>query len=440
MPLKPAITSHKKSVDLEKRLAILESEVNEMQKTIKSKKTKSYKSLRFWSSSLIIVIASLFFVFSIAGYWLKSNIVDTDVWVSKTSEIIKDPSVQNDVSTVLTDTIFTKFDVDKYVAELLPEKAQPLAGSISGGMKSMTQKEIVKVLQSQAFINAWGKLNRAAHSGLINSLENASNNTQAKGDLLYFNGDKLMLNIQPIYSNIRDKLASAGLGFVNNISPAQINQQILITEIKQMPAVLFGFKVINSAGLLMLIPMLIFGVIGLLIAIDRRRALLIFGVSSIVLLLTNVQAVYLLKYPFMSAINNALQSDGSNSAQSIFNIYTSDLIYLDHLAIILMVILVIFAFLAGPAKVSVWIRMQISKLFSSKSKSPVVVWLADNSNYLIVGLLIVTFLLVIFPLMYSVWYLVSLFVIVGLLCVLLLSLKSSVQLPNKRKIAKTKSK
>ena len=426
-----------KNVDLEKRLDRLEREVNEMKKNTKSNINHNHTKLRFWVSSVLIFISAVFFVFSIAGFWLKSNIIKTDVWVEKTSEVIQNPSVRSDISIALTNAIFANINIDNYVADLLPDKAKPLAVPISNSLTDMTQKEIDKLMQTEIFIKSWQKLNQSAHSGLIKSLQSANTNTQEKGDILYFDGDKLMLNIQPVYASIRDGLASKGLGFVQNVTPNQINKQIQIAKVKQMPQILFAFNLINNAAFLMLIPMLIFGIGGLLVAFNRRRALIVFGVSSIVLLIVNVQAVYLLKYPFISGINNALQDSGGGSAQAIFNIYTKDLIYIDQIAIILMIILVLFALLAGPAKLAVWIRMQISKLFESKSDSPVVKWIIANTNYLITGLLIITFILTIFPIISSVWYLVTLFIVVGIICILLLSLRSN-EKRTKKKLAKKK--
>ena len=421
MPTTPKKTNNIND-DLEKRLGRLESEVKEMKKNNIPNSNNNHKKFRFWVSTLFIIISAIFFVFSIADYWMKTNIINTDVWVNKTSEVIKDPNVRSDISIALANALFAKVDVNNYVSDLLPDSAKPLAGPISNSLKDLTQKEIDKVMQTELFINTWNKLNQLAHKSLIKSLQNADTNNRDNGDLLYFDGDKLLLNIQPVYASVKAGLASKGLGFVDKITPSQIDKQIQIAEIKQMPNILYAFNLINNAALYMLIPMFIFGIGGLLVAFNRRRALIVFGVSSILLLITNVQAVYLLKHPFISGVSQALQSTGDNTAQAIYNIYTKDLIYIDRLAIILMVILVVFALLTGPARISVWIRLQISKLFRLKSESPIVKWLVANTNYLITGLLIVTIILTIFPIISSVWYLVTLFIVVGIICILLLSL------------------
>ncbi|MCX6728707.1 MAG: hypothetical protein NTV39_02985 [Candidatus Saccharibacteria bacterium] len=434
-------TPHKsnniRSVDLEKRLSKLESEVVMIKKAVQTKKSNDHKKLIFWLSSILIVVSSIFFVFSIAGYWLKSNIVNTDVWVSKTSEVIQTPSVRSDVSTSLSNAIFSKFDVNGYVSDLLPDRAKPLAGPISNNLQSFTQTQINKIMQSQAFIKAWEKLNRQAHSGLINSLQKAQTNSLNNNDLLYFSGDNLMLNINPVYTNIKTRLSSGKLSAVSGVLPDSVNKQIKIATVKQMPTVLFAFNIINKAALLMIIPMLIFGIGGLLLAKSKRKGLMIFGISSIILLILNVQSVYLAQYPFISGLNNALQNSNSASATAIFNIYTKDLVYYDRIAIVSMLVLVLFAFLAGPAKSSVWIRTQISKIFESKSDYPAVKWTVKNTNYIITGLLIATFLLTVFPLINSVWYLLTLFVVVGIICIALLSLKSSTRKPKKRQTKKT---
>jgi len=424
------------STDIEKRLSKLESDVKIIKKSQITKKTTKNRLLP-WVSAILLVFAAIFFIFSIAGFWLKTNIISNDVWVSKTSEVIQNPNVRSDISTSLSNSIFTKVNVNNYVSDLLPEKAKPLAGPISNSLQSFTQQQINKVMQTQAFINMWENLNRQAHSGLINSLQKANTNSLNNNDLMYFNGDKLMLNINPIYTNIRSKLSAKGLTFVDSITPGQVNKQIQIAKVQQMPTVLFAFNIINKAAFYMIILMLIFGVSGLLIAKRKRKGLMIFGVSSIILLILNVQAVYLSQYPFVASLSSALQNSNSASAQAIFDIYTKDLIYYDRIAIVLMIVLIAFAFLAGPAKISVWIRMQISKVFGSKSESQVVKWLVANTNYIITGLFTIAFLLTVFPLIKSVWYLLALFIVVGVLCIGLISLKNT-QKTKKRQIKKKK--
>jgi hypothetical protein len=236
-----------------------------------------------------------------------------------------------------------------------------------------------------------------------------------------------MLNLQPIYAEIKDKLLTKGLSFVDKVAPAQINKQIPVATVKEMPTILLAFNLINRAGLLMLIPMLLFAVIGLVVAADRRKSLLIFGVSSIVLLVANVQAVYLTKYPFINSIKNALQNSDSASAQAIFSIYTKDLVYLDRIAIVLMIIVALFAYLAGPAKLSVWLRAQISKIFSTKTKSPAVLWLGKNVNYIITAILLIAFVFTLFPIIHSVWYLLALYLVAGILSIILLSIKFAIE-------------
>lgn len=416
------------SIDLETRLRKLENEIEKINQAINQNKTtkkvhKNPKAKRVFSNFLIL-LASLFFVLSISSFWLKSNITNTDTWVKKTSEVISNQNVRNLIATSITDEIFTGANVDNYIAEILPENAQPLAKPLSGTLKDLTQKEIDKILQSPRFLTFWEKLNRQAHSGIINSLENANDKSKVGDNLVYIEGDNLMLNIQPIYANIKDKISSSGFNFIDKIAPAQINKQIKITQIEQMPTVLLVFNLIEKAGWIMIIAMVITGVGGLALSLDRRKSLQIFGISGITLFVFHVQSVYLSKYPFISGFGSLLKDTDSTTAQNIFDIYTKDLIYMDRLAILLLALIILFTFLTGPSKPSVWIRDQLSKLFKNKSNSPLIIWIGKYANYIITGLLIFTFLLTIFPIIKSGWYLISLFTIVGIICVILASLRN----------------
>lgn len=174
----------------------------------------------------------------------------------------------------------------------------------------------------------------------------------------------------------------------------------------------------------MIVAMIITGVGGLALSLDRRKSLQIFAISGITLFVLHVQSVYLSKYPFMSGFKGLLAGADSTTAQNIFDIYTKDLIYMDRLAILLLVLIIVFTFLTGPSKLSVWIRGQLSKIFKNKSNSPLIIWISKYANYIITSLLILTFLLTIFPIIKSGWYLISLFAIVGIICVILISLRN----------------
>ena len=62
------------STDIEKRLSKLESDVKIIKKSQITKKTTKNRLLP-WVSAILLVFAAIFFIFSIAGFWLKTNII-----------------------------------------------------------------------------------------------------------------------------------------------------------------------------------------------------------------------------------------------------------------------------------------------------------------------------------------------------------------------------
>lgn len=68
------------SNNIEARLSKLEKDVEKINKSIQSSKSKPAKGSRIkgFFSNLLILLASLFFVLSISSFWLKSNITNTD--------------------------------------------------------------------------------------------------------------------------------------------------------------------------------------------------------------------------------------------------------------------------------------------------------------------------------------------------------------------------
>jgi len=165
--------------------------------------------------------------------------------------------------------------------------------------------------------------------------------------------------------------------------------------------------------------------LGLLIANNKRRALMLFSIMSIVFIVLNVQAVYLAQYPFADSLKNALGSADTSSALAIYSIYIKDLIFLDRVAIVIMLLITLFVFLTGPAKIAVWIRNALSKLFNNRQDSKLLKWMSTNTNVIITALAVVIFLLILFPFISGPWYPITLVVIAGVICIVLLSIKTS---------------
>lgn len=383
---------------LKDRIKELESEVSKLQKDLDKRQKKSiWDFLRKLLIVLLIILTALFINFSIVALYVRRNIVNSDVWVNKTTQIIKTPSVRQDISDALAKRIFSKTDAQANIKQILPDKVSVLSVPLTNTLQNYTSDQINKIMQSEQFIQFWQNSTRSAHSGIIDSLQSEGNG-QPDNNLLYIQNENLYLNLQPVFDNIKSKLSDRGLSFVNNVNLKGVQKTLPIAHIKNMQTVLGAFNALNKMAILTPLLALIFLVGALILSTKKRSVIIAIAMMTILLMLLNVQLLYLAKYPFVSSINNALASSSNSSAQSIYGILTNNLILFDRLVMAVMLLVILIAYFTGPYNFAKLTRKRTAALFKHIANSNLLKWLGKNKILsLSVSAIIFTLLLVLLP-------------------------------------------
>ena len=66
---------------------------------------------------------------------MKRQALDTDNWVSASSEMLEDPTIRAALSEYLVNELYQAVDVKAQLAEQLPDQFQGLAGPLAGALR-----------------------------------------------------------------------------------------------------------------------------------------------------------------------------------------------------------------------------------------------------------------------------------------------------------------
>jgi hypothetical protein len=125
---------------------------------------------RRWLPVTLVVIATVIAVLSAVTTWVRSQMLDTDQWVSISNELLDEPEVTEALSLYITEQLFTQVDVAGELEALLPEDFSGLAGPIAGALRGPATDGVERILESDQFAALWERANRAAHETMVNIL------------------------------------------------------------------------------------------------------------------------------------------------------------------------------------------------------------------------------------------------------------------------------
>jgi len=227
---------------------------------------------------LLIVVGCVLAPLAGVAVWARNQVTNTDRYVRTVAPLASDPAIQQAIADQITAQIFTYLDVgglttqavDALAARGLPprlaDQLQGLAGPLASGIQSFVRAEVGKIVQSQAFADAWVQANRVAHQALVKALT-------GQGDgAVTVEGDTVTLNLAPFIQTVKQRLVEGGFGLAARIP--QVNASFVLFDVKNLSRARGAFDLLNTLGIwLPIIAIVLLGV-GVAVATDHRRALL----------------------------------------------------------------------------------------------------------------------------------------------------------------------
>jgi hypothetical protein len=209
--------------------------------------------------------------------WARNQVTNTDRYVRTVAPLAADPAIQQAVADQITVRVFTYLDVrgltnqtvDALASRGLPpqlaEQLQGLTGPLASGIQSFVRTEVGKIVQSQAFADAWVQANRVAHQALVKAL------TGQGGRAVTVQGDTVSLNLAPFIQTVKQQLVASGFGLAARIP--EVNASFVLFDVKDLSRARSAFDLLNTLGIwLPIIAIVLIGV-GVSVAKNHRRAL-----------------------------------------------------------------------------------------------------------------------------------------------------------------------
>lgn len=238
-----------------------------------------HSSTRAFASALLIVIACLLAPLSVLSVWASTVVSDTDQYVETVAPIAADPGVQTAIADEVTAAIMENLNVSEVttqalqtlseqenmpprVAAALPALAQPL----TRGIEDFTRTQTGNFVASDEFETIWAEVNRVAHAQLVALLEGDTSGAISAQD------NQITLNLAPVIEAVSTRLVDQGFTLAANIPT--VDRTFVLAESEGIGQAQRFYGILNALGVWLPIVALVLLAAGVLLARDRRRALL----------------------------------------------------------------------------------------------------------------------------------------------------------------------
>jgi len=255
-------------------------------------------------AALLLVLACVLAPLSVVAVWARNQVTNTDRYVATVAPLASDPAIQQAITDRITAQVFTYIDVRGLTTQavdalasrggLSPQVAdqlQALAGPIANGVESFTRTQVAKIVQSQAFADAWVQANRLAHDELVKAL------TGEGGGAVTVENDTVSINLAAFIETVKQQLVAQGFSLAARI-PA-VDASFVLFQSADITRVRSGFNLLNTLGVWLPVIVLLLIVLGVYVAKDHRRALvgaglgMAGGMLALALGLTIFRSIYL---------------------------------------------------------------------------------------------------------------------------------------------------
>lgn len=316
---------------------------------------------RWWAvaSAVLLTLACVLAPLSVVAVWASAEISDTEQYVATVAPLADDPAVQRAVADQVTAAILTELDVQGLtsdaleviaaqddvpprVADALPALAVPIAN----GFANFTRTQVGNVLASPEFANVWAQVNRAAHTQVVKLLEGN------EGGAVTAQGDTVTLNLGPVIDQVKQRLVAQGFDLAANIPT--VDRSFVLVQSEAVTRAQTGYRLLNTLGFWLPLVTLALFAAGVVMAGDRRRALVrgSLGVVGAMLLLGIGLAVLRLTYVNETPGNVLTEAAAGQVFDTLVTFLRTGL----RAVAVLGLLVALAAFLSGPSSTAVRTR------------------------------------------------------------------------------------
>ena len=249
------------------------------------------------SLAFLLGFGCLLVALSVIAIFVRVTVLNTNRYVDAMAPIAASPAVQQAVADKLDTAITGRVDFDALLREALPDRADPLAPALSGGLQQAIRSRLDQFVASDDFQNLWDEANRRAHSRVVELI------STGQSKRLVLQGDTVYLDLGAAVDRVRQGLQERGLDRLAAAIPPDVDGRVTLLQSDGLVKVRRGVNVLE--GLTIVLPILALLCLAghVWLSRPRQRGLLRVGLG---LLLTSFLLLALLgigKTAYLDAIN-----------------------------------------------------------------------------------------------------------------------------------------
>lgn len=248
-----------------------------------------------WGRGLLSVLAiSLGLILgtlSIVTTHVKTQLTNTDLFVSTFAVLPEEPAVQTAIIDATTKAFTDAVDLPGLTKDLfdgirslgLPEEAKAALGLLEGpaaqGAESLVHTAVTEVVTSPTFAQVWQQALRMTHTQIVATLSGEGDGAVSIGAT-----GTLEIRLGPVIESVRDKLIAEGVGLAQLIP--HTNYSIVLVQDEAITQLSTLYSLFTTLATWLPWVALALLTTGVALARRRRRALKITAVSAAVLMVT----------------------------------------------------------------------------------------------------------------------------------------------------------
>jgi hypothetical protein len=229
--------------------------------------------------TVLVLVAGILAPASIVATWAKDEVADTDRYVQTIAPLASDPAVQRAIVDRVTSELFSRINVQAVTQDAinalesqgLPPRVSQSLGALSApladGVRSFITDQVTKLVESNAFADAWVSANRAAHTQMVAVL------TGEGSKQISVQGGTVSINLAAIINTVKNRLSSAGFGLAERIPT--VNAQFTVFESADIPKAQSAFRALEALARWLPVLALLLLAAAVYVGRNRRKTLIV---------------------------------------------------------------------------------------------------------------------------------------------------------------------
>ncbi|WP_227983351.1 hypothetical protein [Nocardia spumae] len=352
------------------------AELERLRAAVAARSDRSHRrghALRWTGVAVLLVLTGMLILGSVAARFARSEIFDTDRYVTTVAPLATDPAIQHELADKITDAVVTRIDIKALTADAvaaltdnvgqLSDRPRVTAALSSLPALVATQAQdyihraATELVTSNEFAEAWDAANRRAHQTLVRVVDGKTRPGVEVSD-----DGTISISLQPVLATLKEKLDARGFTVADRIP--DLDAHFVLFHATELPKYQKWLRALDrTANILPWIALATAaGAVWLAPGGRRLRALALVGVSGVVAMVILALAVLIGRSVYLDSVPPETLS--APAASTLFDTVVHPLrVSLRAVAVVSLVVAAA-GYLAGPSHSARSVRSGYGRLFT----------------------------------------------------------------------------